>query len=228
MRKAAVVALVSACVMVLLPGLAAASKKSDQKLAEKATLRQRDVPDVFEEVAVAGDDDAPDLCGGAIAAASEAALAAPHSRSGFALGESQGYAVIDNEVAVLKNTAGAKRALNAYQDEEAARGCMGRRLNDFFASAGATTEVSVGSFAPELDDKGNKLVIKGGDEFAGFSASVRRSAEGGQPQFFEAIVVIGRVGRSVFELEFISSGTVPNDDVQAMTQSVVTRLQPAR
>jgi hypothetical protein len=141
------------------------------------------------------------------------------------LAGTEGYAVINSTVAVFAKLGKAKTGLAAYEDDEAAEACVQRRLEQFLTEPGVINEVTVGTFAPELDDKGNKKVIKGGDEFAGFSMNARRFVEGGQPDFYEGIFVIGRAGRAIFRLTFISQGTVPRDDVQAMTQDVVRRLE---
>jgi hypothetical protein len=230
MRKLLIAMVLSASITLLAPGLASASKKSDQKLAEKATLQQIDVPDVFVELPIGDEDESPFsyACEGTIGTANDTALAAPHGSSGFKLDESQGYAIINSEVALLRNTAAAKKALDAYQDEAAAEACTRTVFAKFLTQPGVTTEVDVGSFSPELDDKGSKKVIKGGDEFVGVSVGARRFVEGGEPQFLEAIVVIGRVGRSTFHLTLITTGVAPVDDVQAMTQAVVKRLDSAR
>lgn len=230
MRKLLIAIVLSSSITLLAPGLASASKKSDQTLSAKVTLQQSDVPDVFEELPIGDEDEAPFsyTCEGAIGTANDAALAAPHASSGYKLDESEGYAIINSEVAVLRNTAAAKKALDAYQGEAAAEACTHTLFAEFLTQPGLTTEVTVGSFSPELDDKGSKKVIKGGDEFVGFSVGARRVVEGGEPQFLEAIVVIGRVGRGTFHLTYITTGVVPVDDVQAMTQAVVKRLEPAR
>lgn len=230
MRKVLIAMVLASSIMLLTSSIATANTDGDQKLAEKATLQQADVPEVFAEVPIGKEEAAPfsSTCEGAIGTARDVSLAAPHASSGFKLDEAQGYAIIDSDVAVLQKTAAARKALNAYQDEDAAEACTQTIFEEFLAESGVTTEVSVGSFSPELDDKGSKKVIKGGDEFAGFSVSARRFVEGGEPQFFEAIVVVGRVGRGTFQLTFISTGTVPLADVQDMVQTLVKRLKPAR
>ena len=224
-------ALVMATIAVVaLAGPATASRKSDQKLANRAVLSVEDVPAGFTDVPLPDSDSSehPDACGGDIAAAGDLVTAAPVKSAGFQLDPDQGYAIIFNEVAVLNKASKAKRVIKAHRDEGAMEPCIQAIIEGFLAEENVVIESTFSSFSPELDDKGSTKVVKGGNEYAGYSGSVRRSVAGGQPQFFEATVVFGRVGRAVFELRFVTTGTAPTDDVQAMMQAVVTRLKRAK
>jgi hypothetical protein len=225
--------LIGTVAIAVLPTTISASEKSDQKLADNAVLRSADVPASFEEVQDADETSPDDIdtagpCGGEIAEADKVALSAPHARSDFALIQAQAYAIIGSEVAVLDGVADAKTVLDAYQDEDLAEVCVQALFEAVVAQPGVTTEVSTSAFAPELDDKGNEKVIKGGSEYAGYSASLRQFAEGGEPQFYEAVLIVGRVGRAILRIRAISLGTVPIDDMQEMTQVMVRRLKQAR
>jgi hypothetical protein len=232
MRKgsAAVVLVVLAA---LVPtGGAFAGRADDQEVADEANLVLAEVPDGFEEVEVpddAGDDADAIQCAPSLEAVDAVAERAPSSNRLFSLPPSQGYALISSQVAVLPKARLAKKLLNAYQDEAAASECVQLQLEDLFSDVAAAileadVEVSVSAFAPELDDKGSEEVVTGGDEYAGYAGSVTRSVEGGEPQFFEAQLVVGRVGRSAFRLFVVTSGVIPRDDVVAMMQTLVDGL----
>src|SRR5687768_12769282 len=212
-------------------GTAGASKKSDQKLADRALLTVEDLPEGFREVTLPTTFtiDTADACSEGITQANEIADAAPSNAIGFEFDPAQGYANIHSGVAVLPKAGKAKKVLNAFQDG-AAVACIEDTFAAYLTQPGLTVEIlSAGDFSPERDDfeRGNKKVVKGGDEFAGISASINRSVEGGPPQEFQAIAVFGRVGRAVFQLRFVATGTI-QDLVQDLMQTVVTRLKKAK
>jgi hypothetical protein len=220
--------------MVVIAGVAggwsapAGAKTSDQQIAKAAVLTEADVPSGFTggPFTEKGDDPTLPECEGAIAKADKSVELAPIARSGFQLNSTTGYAVIENTVAVLPSEKKAKQAMAAYSDEDTAEVCMQARFEESFTETGITTSVSMGSFDPEMDPKGNEKVIKGGDEFLGFGGGVRRSA-GGAPQFFEVQVVLAREGRAVTQLAIVTQGTIPRDDMEQMLQTVVTRMGKA-
>ena len=231
MRRAVLVAMVGTlAVTMVLGGAATAGAPKDQKLADKAVLKLKDVPLGFDQVDLSGED--PTLpCEGALLEANQLALDAPHASSGFQLPDTLqvgSFGVIQSNVSVLPNPRESKQILDAFQDEDPAEECLLSVFGEILNGPGITTEISVSSYAPELDDKGNKSVIKGGDEYAGFAVNVTRSQAGGQPQFMEGVVVLGRVGRGVAQLVALTTGVVPQDEVQDMVQLMVKRLSPAR
>lgn len=214
----------------LLAGTAVAGATKDQKLADKAVLELEDVPLGFDELPASGD--ASTLpCEGDVLDADRLALDAPHATSRFQLPDTLQigvFGIIQSNVAVLSKARESKQILDAYQDEDPAEACLLTVFEEFLAAPGITTEISVSSYRPELDDKGDKKVIKGGDEFAGFAVNVTRSQPGGQPQHMEGSVVLARVGRGVSQLLVLTTGVAPQDEVQDMVQVMVKRLAPAR
>lgn len=222
----AVVVVVAATVG--LGATAGATKADDQEAAEAAVLSQADVPSGFTGGPVGGGEttDQPPECTAAMVKADKSVEKAPIARSAFEL-SGGGYAFIQNAVAVMPSAAQAKKAMKAYSDEAAAEACFQARFEELFAEPGITTSISMGSFAPEEDDKGNAKVIEGGDDFLGFSGSVRRSQGGGAPQFFEVQAVLAREGRAVTQLVIVAGGTIPRDDAQQMLQTVITGMGKA-
>jgi len=218
----------SIAVPVLALAAPAAASSVDQAFAEAAVLTQADAPAGFTGGPFEDSDADPVLpaCKGAIAKADRAVEASPIARSGFQLGDTEGYAQIESTVAVLNTEKRAKQAMAAYRKVGAGTACVMARLEDAFTETGVTTSVDVGKFAPELDDKGSTRVITGGDEFLGFSGSIRRTA-GGAPQLFDSQVVLARDGRAVTQLVMVTSGTIPRADAQRMLQAVVGRMDGA-
>ena len=235
MRRAIVALALCALVgMTELTTIGAASEAKDQKLAEKAVLGPEDVPVGFDQIEAGEPSASP--CEGAPAEADQLALDAPHATALFNQPDTFDvgvFGLIQSNVAVLKNTRTSKRVLNAFQDEEAGEACVLALFEQFLASPGVTNELAVESYEPQLNDKGNKTVIKGGDEYAGFDVSITRSQPGGEAQYMNGIVVLARVGRGVAQLVTINTVLAAGDSyececTQDMLQTMVKRLARAR
>jgi hypothetical protein len=230
MRKlVAVTAMLGAGLLTLAGPAGAASKAADEALAEGAVLVKSEVPATFTggpQPDPTGP--LPKGCKSAIVKAVKIARAAPNATSAFGRQTgTAGFSQVVSSVSVLPTEKKAKQVVSAYAKEKDAEACIEAELVEFFGDDETPIDVSVGAFSPELDDKGSREIITGGDQFLGYAGGLRRGAEGSQAQFYEFEYVVARVGRAALQLVIINSGAIPRADAQRWLQTMVTRLAPA-
>lgn len=225
-RLTILVVLAGAAALVAAP--ATASKADDQQIADDAVLSAAEVPPGFTAVQAAqGDAELPPECP-MLERAQRAVEQVPHASSAFALDEAEGdgYALLQSTAAVFAKAGRAESVYDLYRGAKAKR-CIAALLEATFAQPGVTVDVQIGTFHPELDDKGSKKVIQGGDAFVGYAGGVRADA-GGEPHFYEFAAVVTRAGRGIGRVLVVNSGAVPSDDLQRFTQKIVETLDQAR
>ena len=211
----------------LATGPAAADAAEDQDIADATVLTIDDVPEAFEENTPESDEDDsddPPECAG-VNKSANAIDAAPHAESLFTVSNGDAYSLIRSGAAVFPKVKKAKKTLSRFAGDDA-EACFAQGIEDGLAQPNTTVEVSIGTFDPELDDKGEEKIITGGDDFLGYAGSARVSS-GGEPVFYEFVTVYTRVGRGVAMLFVVNTGAVPTDDVNGFVQLEVDRLQDA-
>jgi len=213
-----------ACAVVA-AGPAAADAAEDQDIADATVLSIGDVPEGFEENTPQSDEDDsddPPECAG-VNKSARAIDATPNAESLFTVSNGDAYSLIRSGAAIFPKVGKAKKTMSRWAGDDA-EACFAQGIEDGLAQPGATVDVSIGTFAPELDDKGEEDIITGGDDFLGYAGSARVSADG-ESVFYEFQNVYLRVGRGLAMLFVVNTGAIPTDDVNELVQLEVDRLQ---
>jgi hypothetical protein len=204
------------------PALAAAAdRSSDQQIADDSVLTIDDVPAGFNETTV---DDSPDEPPGpactAIKKAAKALDAAPHTEVEFRTpGDDSGSALINNQVSVFASAKRAKVVYAAYA-ARSARNCLTTTYERIFLDqindSTAEVKATASRYSPDL-----------GDAAVGYEVEIVASAQG-ESETFYVDVEVARVGRGIDAFGFFNSGNAPpSDDVVAMTDAGVGKLESA-
>jgi len=204
------------------PATAGLETSKDQQIADESVLTSSDVPSGFEQVPPDDDDTTPasKVCR-TVRRGRDALDDAPNAEVEFRTrGDASGSALIGNKVAVFETTKAATRALRAYADDDTGR-CFEQNYRKIFESElagadGASVEVTSSRYAPD-----------GGDAAVGYEVEIEASAEGDSQTFYVDLAVY-RVGRTIDAFAYFNSGSQPpSDDVAAMTDAGLGRLEDA-
>jgi len=221
------VAVATVAAVLSMPALAgAADRGADQQIADESALTIDDVPTGFnEEAADDSSDPQPGAACRAIRKAAKAADAAPHTEVEFRTpGDDSGSALINNQVSVLASPKRAKVIFAAYAARDARR-CL----------TGAYESI----FTEQLDDPTAKVVVNAdrytpdlGDASVGYEVEIVATAQGDSNTIyvenFYVDIEVARVGRALDAFGFFNTrNPPPSDDVVAMTDAAVARLEAA-
>jgi len=213
-----ILTLVAAAAVIAVPLPAVAGPSSDAEIADGAVLTIEDVPAGFEEEPIT--DEAPPsgrACKD-IRRGRKLLDSAPSAEAEFRTpGDETGGALINNKVTVFKSARGAKRAYAAYAAPQSAE-CFRLTYEEIFLEQlddpDASVDISVDEYDPDL-----------GDAAVGYEIEIQASAQGESNTFYIDIEV-ARVGRAIEGFAFFNSGNPPpSDDVVAMTEAGVGRLE---